>query len=99
MMRVDDAHAAVAVDVVAAEKQFAQAERQLAVGVAGRMPDFQFEIADVDRISVVHEAIDLDRRHVHLNVLGRNVSVSPDGIGRGQNFGRLGDRLRVGPFS
>ena len=43
VMGVDRADAAVAIDVVAAEQQIAQAERKLAVGVARRVPDFQLQ--------------------------------------------------------
>ena len=69
MMGIDRPDAAVAIDVVAAEQQVAQAERKLAVGMPRRVPDFEFQAADLDDIAVVDQRIELHRRHFHVNVL------------------------------
>ena len=68
-MGVDDADAAVLVDVVAAEEQIAQLEAELAGGVARRVPDFELQIADLDHVAFVEQHVDLARRHRDLDVL------------------------------
>ena len=50
---VDGADAAVLVDVVAAEEQVAELEAELARRVAGRVPDLQLELADLDLVALV----------------------------------------------
>ena len=59
MVGVDRADAAVAEDVVAAEEEFAQPKRELAVRMAGRVPDFELEIADRDAVPLVDQRVDL----------------------------------------
>ena len=53
VMSINRAHAAVAVDVVAGKQQVVEAKGKLAVGVAGRMPNFQLDITDRNFVAVV----------------------------------------------
>ena len=76
MVGVDRADAAVAEDVVAREQQVAHAQRKLAIGVARRVPDFELEIANLDRVAVIHQVFDRDWRHVEVDVLGGNLRES-----------------------
>ena len=72
---VDRADAAVAEQVVAREEQVAQAERELAVGVARRVPDFELQVADADAVAIVDQRFDLHGRHVEVDVLGGDLGV------------------------
>ena len=49
-MRIDRAHATIAINVVAAEQDIPHPEAELAVGVPRREPDLEFELADLDDV-------------------------------------------------
>jgi len=53
MMGVDDADAAILIDVVAAEEEIAELEAELAGGVAGSGPDAELQVADLDDVAIV----------------------------------------------
>ncbi len=53
VMGVDRPHAAVAINVVAAQEQIAEAERELAIGMSRRVPDFEALIANGDDVSFI----------------------------------------------
>ena len=55
MMGVDGAHTTVTVNVVSAQQQVIEPKTELAVGVAGRQPDFDLEVANFDDIAVTDE--------------------------------------------
>ena len=80
MMGVDGPDAAILVDVVAAEKQVAEFETELARRVAGRVPDLQLELADLDFIALFELHVDLARRHRDVEVLGRDAGVGLNGF-------------------
>ena len=73
---VDDADAAVLVDVVAAEEQVAHLEAELPRRVARRVPDLRASgrRPSID-VAFVEQHVDLARRHRDVDVLGRDGGV------------------------
>ena len=104
MVGVDRPDAAVAEQVVAREQQLAEPERKLAAGVARRVPDFKFQLADADLVAVFHQLFDLHGRHLEVNILGGDLGEGHQLVARFQRLGRkrvAGDRrfenlLRLG---
>ena len=78
MVGVDRADAAVLVDVVAAEEQVAELEAELPRRVAGRVPDLELELADLDLVALVELHVDLARRHRDVEVLRGDAGVGLD---------------------
>ena len=93
-MGVDDADAAVLVDVVAAEEQIAELEAELPRGVAGRVPDFQLQIADLDDVALVEQHVDLAARHRNGEILGLDVGVGHDLVARFHRLDAAADGRR-----
>ena len=69
-------------------QQVAQAERKLAVGVAGGVPDFELQATQLDHVAVVDQLVELDRRHFQVDVLGGDFGERLDPIAGGQRLGR-----------
>ena len=86
VMGVDRADAAVTKNVVTREKQVAHTQRQLPVGVARRVPDFELQLADRDRVAVVHQVFDRDGRHVEVDVLGSDLGERGELVARFEIF-------------
>ena len=79
VMGVDDADAAVLVDVVAAEEQVAHLEAELPRGVAGRVPDLELQRCRPAIMSPsLSSEIDLAGRHRDREVLGLDGGVGHD---------------------
>jgi len=97
MMRVDRAHAAVPVHVVAAEQQLAQAKAKLAVGVSRRLPHLQFQTADPHAVALVDFAFDFDRRQGHVDALRRDFGETEQPIAAAERTGRQRMCRRGGP--
>ena len=74
-MGVDRADAAIAEQVVAGEQQVAQAKRELPIRVAWRVPNFELLLADADPVAVVHQDFGLHRRHIQMQILGRDLGI------------------------
>src|SRR6185437_8327473 len=72
VMGVDDADAAIFVDVVTAEQQIAHLEAELTFRVAGRVPDLQPQVADGDGVAFIEEYIDLARWQRNIETLRRD---------------------------
>ena len=81
MVIATHADATVLVNVVAAEEKIAQLETELAGGVAGGVPDFQCQVADLDRVPFVENKVDLATRHGDLDALGLDRGVGHDLVG------------------
>src|SRR5262249_29888834 len=73
---------AVLVDVIAAEEEVAHLEAKLSRRVPRRVPDIQFQIADLEYVSFVEGQIDLARRHGDLNSLSLDRGVRLNLVGR-----------------
>src|SRR6516162_467835 len=91
-MRVDDADAAILVDVVAREEEVTELEAELASGVAGRVPNLELEIADLDGVAFVEKDVDLAARHGYREILGFDRGVGHDFVAGFEWF----DRQRMG---
>src|SRR5262249_40776600 len=69
VMCIDDAHAAVLVNIVAAKQQIAHLETKLPLRMTRRVPDLKAEIAHLDRITLLELQVDPARRHGNLDSL------------------------------
>ena len=69
-MGVDNANAAILVNVVSAKKEIAHLEAELARRVAGRVPDLQGDVADLHHVALVEPDVHLAGRHRQVDVLG-----------------------------
>ena len=104
MVGVDRPNRAVAVDVVAGEEEVVEAEGELAVGVAGGVPDLEPARADLERVAVTDRPIDLHRRHLEMDVLRRDLGKRLDPVAALERLDRQGmgddrsleERLRLG---
>lgn len=70
---IDHADTTIAVEVVATEKDVACFERELPFGVAGRVPDGEFDIADLEDVAFFDQLIDLAGGHIESNTLSADV--------------------------
>ena len=77
MVGVDGANAAVAVDVVAGEENVAHAEAELTVGMSGREPNVERHTANLDFVAVLQLTVDLEGRHIHVDLLGLDLCEGP----------------------
>src|SRR5262249_4168127 len=78
MMSVDDADAAIFVNIVAAKQQVAQAEAELPGGMARCVPNFQRKISDLDHVSFFEDQVDLAARHGNFDSLRLDGSIGHD---------------------
>ena len=95
-MGIDRADRAVAVDVVAGEKEVVEPEGELAVGVAGGVPDLEPTRADLEGVAIADRPIDLHRRHFEMDVLRRDLGERLDPIAalEGLDGERVGEDRR-----
>src|SRR6185437_7570677 len=77
VMSVDRPDAAVAIDVVAGEENVAETKAELTVRVSRREPNFELQSAHLNLVPVFQFAIDLDRRHRHIDFLGLDLGEGP----------------------
>ncbi len=59
--------------------------------MAGGMPDFELEVANLDGVAIVDAVFDGDGRHVEVDVLGSNLSEGGELVARFEVFG--GERM------